>query len=276
MKIQAALPPHTDDSLVLAKRNLQKIKNRFPPLLSLAHRVLQGKDIDMSNFRLFLTAHYLPEEDDNDTRAIDPSKFVSQVLGTAQSVSEILQSLMIHRLLNYKNFDVLRSIINHYASDDVEMKVKLDEYEQEFAGYVLVTKMKDYLNAEIQQSEQSESDPKLLDELSLKVKANVTEKTLTYVNELWKSLVRQVKLPVTALLFHKIAEGCVEITWFLPCHLTEFTTRRLQESTDYFQEKNILQVTIAGRCVYEELPRVQESTRKEEIDSGRKVCTDHK
>ena len=273
MKIQATIPPHTDDSLVLAKRNLQKIKDKFAPLLALAHRVLQGKDIDMSNFRLFLTAHYLPEEDDNDTRAIDPTKFVSQVLGTAQSVSEILQSLMIHRLLNYKNFDVLRSIINHYASDDVEMKVKLDEYEQELAGYVLVTKMKDYLNAEIQQSEQSESDPKLLDELSLKVKANVTEKTLTYVNELWKSLVRQIKLPVTALIFHKIAEGCVEITWFLPCHLTEFTTRQLQESTDYFQEENILRVTIADRCVYEELPPVQESARKDEIDSGRKVRT---
>ena len=273
VKIQATIPPHTDDSLVLAKRNLQKIKDKFAPLLALAHRVLQGKDIDMSNFRLFLTAHYLPEEDDNDTRAIDLTKFVSQVLGTAQSVSEILQSLMIHRLLNYKNFDVLRSIINHYASDDVEMKVKLDEYEQELAGYVLVTKMKDYLNAEIQQSEQSESDPKLLDELSLKVKANVTEKTLTYVNELWKSLVRQIKLPVTALIFHKIAEGCVEITWFLPSHLTEFTTRRLQESTNYFQEENILRVTIADRCVYEELPPVQESARKDEIDSGRKVRT---
>ena len=276
MKIQATIPPHADDSLVLAKKNLQKIKNKFAPLLALAGRVLQGKDIDLSNFRLFLTAQYLPEEDDNDTRAIDPSKFVSEVLGTAQSVSEILQSLLVHRLLSYKNFDVLRSIIDHYACDDMEMKGKLDEYEQELAGYVLVTKMKDYLNVEIQQSEQSESDPNILDELSLKVKANVTEKTLTYVNELWKSLVRQVKLPVTALLFHKIAEGCIEITWLLPCHLTEFMTRRLRESTDYFKEENILRVTIAGRCVYDELLPVQESARKEEIDSGRKVRTDHK
>ena len=68
------------------------------------------------------------------------------------------------------------------------MKRKL-EYEQELAGYVLVTRMKDYLNAEIQQNEQSESSPKLLHELLLKLRANVTEKTLTYVDELWKSLV---------------------------------------------------------------------------------------
>ena len=276
MKIQATVPPHTDDSLVLAKKNFQKIKNKFAPLLALADRVLQGKDIDMPNFRLFLTAQYLPEEDDNDTRAIDPSKFVSEVLGTAQSVSETLQSLLVHHLLSYKNFDILHSIIDHYASDDVGMKTKLDEYEEELAGYVLVTKMKDYLNAELQQNELSEPDPKLLHELSVKVKANVTERTLKYVSELRDSLVYRVKLPVTAVLFHKIAEGCVEITWFLPCHLTEFTIRRLQESTDYFQQEKILRVTIAGRCVYDELHSVQESARKEEIDSGRKVRTDHK
>ena len=265
-----------DDDLVVATKNLQKIKDKFAPLLALAHRVLQSKNIDMSNFQLFLIPYYLPEEDDNDTRAIDRSKFVSEVLGTAKSVSETLRSLLVHRLLSYKNFDVLRSIINHYASDDIEIKTKLNEYEEELAGYVLVTKMKDYLNAEIQQSELSEPDPELLHEISIKVKANVTEKTMKYVRELRDSLAYQVKLPVTAVLFHKIAKGCVEITWLLPCHLTEFTRRRLQESTNYFQQEKILRVTIAGRCVYQELPPVQESARKEEIDSGRKVHTDHK
>ena len=274
MKTKATVSPHMDDDLVLATKNLQKIKDAFASLIAVAEGVLQGKDIKMSNLRSYLIARYLPEEDDNDTRAIDPGKFVSQVLDTPQNVSEILESLMIHRLLSYKNFDVLRSIINHYASDDTEIKAKLNEYEEELAGYVLVTKMKDYLNAEIQQSELSEPDPELLHEISFKVKANVTEKTMKYVSELRDSLTYQVKLPVTAVLFHKIAKGCVEITWLLPCHLTEFTRRHLQESTDYFQQEKILRVTIAGRCVYEELPPVQESARKEEIDSGRKVRTE--
>ena len=70
-----------------------------------------------------------------------------------------------------------------------------------------------------QQGEQSKPDPKLLDELSVKVKANVTEKTMKYVSELWDSLAYRVKLPVTALLFQKVAKGCVQITWLLPFHL---------------------------------------------------------
>ena len=264
------------DSSVLAKKNHQKIKNKFAPLLALAHEVLQQKNIDISNFRVFLTAQYLPEEDDNDTREIDPNKFVSEVLGTMQNVGEILESLMKHRLLSYKNVDILRSIIDQYAGDEIELKTKLDEYEQELAGYFLVTKMKDYLNAEIEQSEDSELDPNFLDELSLEVKANVTEKSLAYVTELWKSLLRVVRLPAASVLLHKVKEGCIEMTWLLPCHLTKYATRRLEESTDYFRQKKILRVTIAGRCVYEELPPVQESARKEEIDSGRKVRTDHK
>ena len=266
--IQAPALEHVDDSLVRAK-NLQKIKDIFASLIALAERVLQGKDINILNFRLFLTARYLPEEESNDTKAIDPSKFVSQVLGTAQSIGEILQSLMIHRLLSYKNFDVLCSIINQYASDDIDMKRKLDEYEEELAGYVLVTKIIDHLDVELQQSV-SEPDPELLHELSVKVKANVTKKTLKYVSELRDSLAYRVKLPVTAMLFHKIAQGCVEVTWLLPCHLTHFTTRRLQESTDYFQENNILRVAIDGRCIYEELISVQE----EEVNPEKKVTID--
>ena len=264
---QAPVPQHMDDnSVVLAKKNVQKIREKFAPLIALAGSVLQERDIDIPNFRLFLTARYLPEEDSNDTKVIDPSKFVTQVLGTAQNVSEILQSLIICGLLDYKNFDILCFIINHYASDDIEMKKKLNEYDKELAGFVLVTKIIDYLNDEVQQSV-SEPVPNLLDELSVKVKANITAKTLKYVSEFRLSLAHQVNLPAAALLLHGVARGCFEITWLLPFHLTDFTTRRLQESTDYFRENNILRVTIAGRCIYEDLLSVQE----EEANPRKKV-----
>ena len=139
VRTQALVPQHMGDSFVLARENLEKILDKFASLIALAESMLQGKNINIPNFLLFLTARYLPEEDNDD---IDPSRFVSEALGTAQNVSEILKSLMVHRLLSYKNFMVLCSIINHYASDDNEMKTKLDEYDQQLTGYLLVTKMK--------------------------------------------------------------------------------------------------------------------------------------
>ena len=260
------VPPCMADSSLLAKENLQMIRYKYASLLRLALCVLQGKNIDMSIFRVFLAALYSPEEE---SRAVDSSRFISEVLGRAQNLGEIFQSLLLQGLMNYKNFYVLRSIINEYARG--EMKEKLDEYEEALAGFALVTKIQDYLNAELKESEQSKPDPKLLDELSVKVKANVTDRTMKYISELWDSLAYRIKVPVTALPFHRVAKGCVEITWLLPFHLTHFATRRLQGSTEFFREENIIRVTIAGRCVYEELPPVQESARREETDPGRKV-----
>ena len=256
---------------VLAKENLRMIKDKFASLLSLASRVLQGKNIDNSNLQQCLSACYLPGENSNDAKEINPSRFIVEVLDSAQSLSEIFQSLLVQGLLSYKNFYILRSIVNWYASDESEMKNKLREYEEALAGYVLVVKMKDYLDAELQQGEQSQPDPKLFDELSVNLKVNVKENMLKYVNELWDSLAYQVKLPVTALPFHRVAKGCVEITWLVPFHLTPFTTRRLQESSDYFQQENILRVTIAGRCVYKELPPVEGRAREMETEPGETV-----
>ena len=136
---------------VLAKENLQMIKDKFASLLVLASRVLQGKNIDNSNLRQCLAACYLPGENSNDAKEINPSRFIAEVLDSAQSLSEIFQSLLVQGLLSYKNFYVLRSIVNWYASDESEMKNKLREYEEALAGYVLVVKMKDYLDAELQQ-----------------------------------------------------------------------------------------------------------------------------
>ena len=266
---------HMADSLVLTKENIQMIKGKFASLLALAKRVLRGKNVGSSKFRRCLAACYLPEEDSNDAKEINASRFIAEVLGNAQSLGEIFELLTIQGLLSYKNFYVLRFVINKYASDDTEMKKKLSEYEEALAGFFLVVKMKDYLDAELQlqQGEQSKPDPKLLDELSVKLKAKVTEKTLKYVSELWDSLAYQVKMPVTALPFHRVTKACGEITWLVPFHLTHFTTRRLQESTDYFRHKNILRVTIAERCVYEELPPVQEIARMVETDPGQMVTT---
>ena len=298
-----------DDNSLLVEANLEEIKSEYATLCTLVLCMLMQKNIDISTFRTFLAARYLP----NGTKEIDSrdnnlNRFVSEVLDSAKDLGEIFQLLMENGLLSYRNFHILRSIIKCFASDDIKMKSDIDEYEGRLVGYDMVIIIKDHLKDEVEQCkqprpdpklpdslvdkvkvyvtekilksisefwqslvyhEQSEPDPALLDKLSIKVKARVTEKTLKYVDELWESLAYQIKLPPTALLFHKIAKGCLEITWLLPFHLTHFTTRRLQESTDYFRERNILLVTIAGRYIYEELPSVQEGARMEE--TGEKV-----
>ena len=216
-------------------------------MLVLAVTVLQGKKISVPDLRLVLVASYVPTEENNDTREINPSRFIREVLGNAQSIGEAFEALMSQNLLGFINYHVLRPIIDNYAS---EISAKLDEYEDELDGYFLATNLEDYLAAELEQSQQAKPNPKLLDEVSVKVKVDVTEKKMKYVNELWTSLVRRFGLPLSALPLHRVAKGCVEIVWLLPSHLTHFATLQIKENTNYFREENVLRVTIAGRCIY--------------------------
>ena len=95
---------HMADSLVLTKENIQMIKGKFASLLALAKRVLQGKNVGSSKFRRCLATCYLPEEDSNDAKEINASRFIAEVLGNAQSLGEIFELLKIQGLLSYKNF----------------------------------------------------------------------------------------------------------------------------------------------------------------------------
>ena len=234
---------------LVAKENLRMIKQKFASVLALALTLLQDKNISVPNLRVFLAAAYVPIGESNDARAVNPSRFISDVLGTAQSLSEVFEALMSHNLLNHINYHVLRSIIDHYAH---EISAKLKEYEDQLGGYFLATNLQDYLAAELEQSQQTKPASKLLEDFSLKVNINVTQKKIKYVRELWTSLGCRIGLPLSALPLHKVKKGCIEIVWHLPSHLTHFATIQVQENTNYFREENVLQVTIAGRCIYGE------------------------
>jgi len=254
----------------LAFENLQAIKGKFASLLALADSRLQQKSISMGNLRVFLAALYSPDDDSNDARAVDASNFLNEVLGTAQDVGEILMEMSKRGLVNYKNYRTLRSIVVHYAEDDQELMEKVNQYGEDLAGFALVTRMQDYLDVELQDCDLSGHD-KLLDKLKIKVRENITERTLQYVSDLWDSLSFQLKLPHCSMLFNRVAKGCIEISWLLPCHLTTFAIKRAEESIEYFIEQRFLQATIAGRCIFESEVSIHENINGEEKSPGRKV-----
>ena len=263
--------PHKHQAVHLTAKNLRKIKELFAHLVALVHRTLQVKNIDIDNFLVFLAVLYTPDDNSNDAKAVDTSEFFSKVLGTAQNLQKILTSLTSNGLLNFKNYDVLCSIIAEYASDDQVLKEEVCEYEQALAGFVLVTEMEDYLDAELQECEQSMPDPELFNKLSYKIAKDVTDFTLQYITEIWESLAQRLKLPRSALLLDKIAKGCVQLTFLIPYHLTHFAAQRARESMTYFREHQVLRVTIAGQCVYDVEETMQDNAQELERGPERKV-----
>jgi len=226
----------------------------------------------MQNFRAFLLQSYSPEDDSNDSRAVNACDFVDKVLGTAQNLGDVLVALHKRGMLNYKNCHILQSIVDNYASDDQELMEETRKYDEELAEYALVTGIQDYIDAASKQDQQSEADPEMFSVLSLKVEKNATDHTLQYVKDVWDSLAHQLKIPHSALLFERIEHGCLEIIWTIPSHLNNFIIRRAQENTEYFQ-KRVLRVTIADKCIYEgEAPTPENVNKGNKDPSWRKVC----
>ena len=110
---------------------------------------------------------------------------------------------------------------------------------------------------------------KLFKKLTAKYRVNVTNHTLSYVNDLWQSLAKQFALPRPAVIIHNIAEGCICIIWLIPTNLVKHVTRMTRETTNMFAEEQVLRVTLDEQCIY---PMETELETEEAALKGKVCC----
>ena len=91
---------------------------------------------------------------------------------------------------------------------------------------------------------------KLYKKLSAEVNVKITDHSVKYVYDLWRSLANQFVLPRPAMILHRIAEGCICITWLIPTNLVTHITRMVRETSDMFAEKQIQRVMLEEQCIY--------------------------
>ena len=195
----------------------------------------------------------------------DGSDIITAMLEAAESLDVIFRVLSKYGLWDYINYYLLHSIIREFASDDDELNGMMEQYQKDLTGYVLTLRIQTYLGTTIHPIATSDSDNsadevvpliplqqkhKLFVKLSVKCDVNVTDHTLNYVMDLWRSLAIQFALPRPALILHKIAEGCICITWLIPANLVGHVMRMARETANIFAEENILRVTLEERSIY--------------------------
>ena len=236
----------------VAQRNIIMIQGKFAMLVTKSRKRLQYREIDVEDIQIFLVTMY------SSPNSRDGTGMVITVLESAKSLGEIFRTLGKYGLWNYLNYSLLQSIIKEFAHDDKELNDMMEEYQQDLTGHILTLQIQTYLDATNHSIATSNSDNladeviphELFEILTAKCKVNVTDHTLSYVNCLWESLAKQFKLPRPAMILHKVAEGCIGITWLIPANLVKYVTRMAQEGANMFAEENILRVTLAKQCIY--------------------------
>ena len=127
----------------VVRRNRMIIGRKWGALVALTDEVLQdkldNKEISSNRFRLFLGNLYSCEG------KIHGNQFLRKLLRPSASITEMLETLTVEGEWDFINYYLLESIIEQYGDD--RTKEMMEQYKQDLTGYLLVTKIKDHLDA---------------------------------------------------------------------------------------------------------------------------------
>ena len=239
---------------MVIRDRIQIITGKFTSLLCLAKQKLKSLQIDIEDLRLHLIVEYSP----SDSLDASAGGNISTILGAATNIDAIFSALTTHRLWDHLNYHLLQSIVKEFASRDEELNLQVEQYQRDLSEFLVSTKIKDYLVAVRSDTLPAESvletpNPELFSELSLKMDAKIMEYPLQYVDNLSKALAARFHLPVSMLLFHKITESCLTVSWRVLSNLVPLLRTKVPESASFLDQTQVLKVTLLSdheECLY--------------------------
>ena len=234
---------------MLARKNLNKIKGQFSSLIVKVQSAMKSHQISVDEVRSFLV-HYLSRDD---------------WIQNPSNLDELFTSLSVAKLWNYDHYDLLEEITKRLLPEDTDVKKLIFEYKGQLTGFYTTTKIADFI--ELSKFEDSEQDPEqpfpvdsftLKDYRKLKLKLKLNRKvsmvTLSYVDELWRSLAEEFDLPCLTAVIHSIIEGSLVVTWLILPHIADkiIALGSTTKAVNFFHCHEIVLIEIDNDVVYNE------------------------
>ena len=224
-----------------------RIQGCFAALVKRVSLKLSTMDIDMHGFRLYVSTLF------------PPGDFVFK----NDTIMEIFSAITHNRLWDHFYYSPVEQICKEFGWEDLEVRGWINRYKAELAGFKATTKIIDYIKEcndedEIADSEQSihlykaRYDKKYCRKLTVKLKVPVTEKSLDYIDEFWRSIADLFLLPSLPVLLEKIREGSTEVTWFISAIAASQIESAIlnADSVRLFQRFEVMQIILNSRIVY--------------------------
>ena len=235
--------------LMLARKNLNKIKGQFSSLLVKVQSALKSHQVSVDEMHSFLV-HYSSRDD---------------WIQNPSNLDELFKALSVAKLWSYDHYDLLEEIAKRLLPEDTDVKKLIFEYKGQLTGFYTTTKIADFIElSKFKDSEQDPEQPFPVDsftlkdyrKLKLKLKLNrkVSAVTLSYVDKLWRSLAEEFDLPCLTAVLHGIIEGSLVITWLILPHIAEkiIASGSTTKAVKFFCHHGIVLIEIDNNTVYDE------------------------
>ena len=228
-----------------AHENRQAITAKFAAFQTKVCQKLLENGVDSEMFRLFVINQFPPGD------CIPPHP---------AGLLEIFEAITYNGLWDYFHYSPLVRIVQTFGAGDLEMKGWIQSYQKDLKAYLLVTKLEDYIETDV---DNSDPPPAMKAKYSphycypVEWKTEFTDHSLQYLSDLWEifsSCYLMPSSPPTALL-DRVRKGCFSITWLIPSRFILYLIKRIQKNSEFFQQHHILRVTVGDRYVYEEVTK---------------------
>ena len=226
---------------------MNKIKGQFSSLLVEVQSTLKLHQVSVEKVRSFLV-HYSSRDD---------------WIQNPSNLDELFTSLSVAKLWSYDHYDLLEELIKRLLPDDANVKKLMLEYKGQLSGFYTATKIADFIKlSDFEDSEQDPQQPLAVStytfkdyrklKLKLKIDRKVSAMTLSYVDELWRSLAEEFDLPCLTAVIHSIIEGSLVVTWLVLPHIVDKINATSRKAVKFFRRHGIVLMMVDNDTVYDE------------------------
>jgi hypothetical protein len=181
------------------------------------------------------------------------------------------------KLWRYDHYGPLAEIAETFLPDDKDPARKLvSMYKDQLSGFFVATKIIDFIDLsklddpDDDSSDDSNNDSedenhqslsrkeykKIYRELKVTLKLDRTIKfsiiTMSYVETLWKSLIKEFNLPPLTAIINKIIGGSLIISWLVPPQVSSVIATSYSKALGFYRQHNIVQVQLDSHTLYHE------------------------
>ena len=234
----------------IMKSNEDEIKALFSILLGKIQKEFESQKLDVSDVRRFLVNFFQKED-----------CFLS-----ATTFDDIFRAMTVNHLWDYQNYSPLEKLTNHLLSNNPAVTSLISNYKASLTGYFVITKLPSYMKYRQlvpddfeEDAEQQTTRKKLTKReyhkimVVLKLDRRISDVSLDYVHNLWRSFAEEYDLPSATAIIEDITLGSLRITWLLLPFIISKITPRLK----FFKRNNITQILIDDVIFYDEKEMVR-------------------
>ena len=240
---------------------LLKIKRQFASLQVEVRSAMEARQVKLKDVHQFLVSFFQSE----------------CCIPEAPDLTKLFNIITEAKLWRYDHYGPLAELAEAFLPDNKDPARKLvSKYKDQLSGFYVVTKIVDFIDLsdfddsdddssndsnddsedESQQSLLRKEYKKLYHELKVKLKLNRTIKfssiTMSYIETLWKALIKEFNLPPLTAIIKKIVAGSLIITWLVSSQISSVIAVSYSKALGFYQQHNIVQVQLDGHTLYDE------------------------